>query len=551
MTAVPPIDVAIIGAGPVGMALACELIRHGLSVRIVDKAPATKDYSRAPVFWPRAQEALDLMGLYHLWDGRTVPMHWTHVNIYGRPAGAVAMDQGDSAYPVPMLVGQDVTEQILDAHLRTLGTPVERATEAVRVDVRDDGATVTIRPASGSEEVFEAAWVIGCEGAHSLVRGGAEIDWEGHALKGLMVPIADATVKWPLINAVGHSHVALTDKGYLLTIPLPGVQRIIVAVPDTTPEGEEPTITREGMEAVASEAIGGPVELLEAPWIAVVRYGNHLASAYRAGRALLAGDAAHSIAPLSGQGMNTGVQDAFDLAWKLAYVHKGWAPDALLDSYGADRRPVAERLVHATDRFFDIVLDPGAAQKRLFRAAGPTALKFQKVRDTIAEFYTELDVSYAHSPLNDEHTRRHPGPGEHVRDGELASWPHREPLRFYDLLRGLHWTVIAFSGAEPEADELDALERHLEGLVRPWGPERLAARMIVQATKAPLPAQGATVQMALDAWGGLHQAYGAGGGALLLVRPDGYVAFHRSARPSDFEALTAHVSRVLGEGSGA
>ena len=541
-----PVDVAIIGAGPVGMALACELIRHGLSVRIVDKAVSTKDYSRAPVFWPRAQEALDLMGLHGLWDGRTVPMRRMHVNIYGRPAGTVAMDAGASAYPVPMLVGQDVTEQILDAHLKALGVPVERATEATRVVLRDDGAEVTIRPDRGQSETFEARWVVGCEGGQSLVRDAAGIDWEGHPLKGLMVPIADAKAKWPLINQVGDCHTALTEKGYLLTIPLPGVQRIIVAIPDTTPPGEDPKTTLDEVASLTAEAIGGPVELSDAPWVTVVRYGNHLAGAFRKGRAFLAGDAAHSIAPLSGQGMNTGVQDAFDLAWKLAYVHKGWAPDALLDSYDADRRPVAERLVHATDRFFKLVLQPSATRMRALKAVGPTALKVHKVRETISAFYTEVDVAYPESPLNDARGRHAPKPGEHIVDGALVRWPDLEPLRLYDLMRGLHWTVIAFSGVDPAPEALAVTRRRLANLVQRWGADRMKGAMIVQAPHGPDAADAEGVSVALDAWGGLHEVYGASAGALLLVRPDGYIAFDRNDNDNDVAALQKHLARVLG-----
>ena len=229
---------------------------------------------------------------------------------------------------------------------------------------------------------------------------------------------------------------ALTEVGYLLTIPLPGVQRIIVAIPDTTPSGEEPKTTLEEVARLTAEAIGGPVELSDAPWVTVVRYGNHLAAAFRKGRAHLAGDAAHSIAPVRPGHEHRG-QDAFDLAWKLAYVHEGWAPDALLDSYGADRRPVAERLVLATDRFFKLVLQPSATQMRTLKTVGPTALKIRKVRETISEFHTEVDVAYSQSPLNDAHGRHAPKPGEHIVDGGLVRWPDLAPGRLYDLLRGL------------------------------------------------------------------------------------------------------------------
>lgn len=539
------VDVAIIGAGPVGMALASELIRHGLTVRIVDKAASTKDYSRAPVFWPRAQEALDLMGIRPLWDGRTVPMKRIHINLYGRPAGAVAMDGGASAHPTPILAGQDVTEKILDDHLTSLGTPVERATEATAVVIREDGADVTIKPKGREAQTFAASWVVGCEGAPSVVRKSAGIGWEGHQLKGLMVPIADAKAKWPLINKVGDCHVALTDKGYLLTIPLPGVQRIIIAIPDDTPPGKQPETTLEQVATLMADAIGGPVELSDAPWVTVVRYGNFLADRLREGRALLAGDAAHSIAPLSGQGMNTGVQDAFDLGWKLAYVHKGWAPIGLLNSYDADRGPIAKHLAQTTDRFFRFVLDPTPAQKHLIKAVGSAALKVRKVRETISEFYTELSVAYPQSPLNDAHTHRAPKPGEHVLDGDLVRWPDLEPLRLYDLLRGLHWTVIAFTGADPQPQTLAATRRRLAMLVSGWDAKRLTASLVVQS---PNPSdQGATseVTTTLDAWGDLHGVYGASGGALLLIRPDGYVALHRPADDAGFAALDDLLRRTL------
>ena len=146
------------------------------------------------------------MGLHSLWDGKTVPMRRMHVNVYGRPAGTVAMDTGASPFPAPMLVGQDVTEQILYAHLKTLGVPVERGTEATQVVLRADGVEVTIRLDGGQPETFQARWVVGCEGAHSLVRDAAGITTSVQHLNRIMVPIADGKVKWPLINQLGDCH---------------------------------------------------------------------------------------------------------------------------------------------------------------------------------------------------------------------------------------------------------------------------------------------------------------------------------------------------------
>ena len=430
-------DVAIVGGGPVGMALACELLRHGLTVRIFDKAAATKQYSRAPIFWPRAQDALDLMGIHHLWDGVTSPMRRMNVKVYGKPAGRVELGFGESAHPVAMLVGQDVSEAILDRHLTSLGNAVERSREIVDLDVRDDGGTLQVRAPNGEIECVEARWIVGCDGTQSIVRSRAAIGWEGRALKGLKVPVADATPTWTLPAGDGDAYVTLTPRGYFLAIPLPERWRVIVAVPDDTPRGEEPVTDLEGVAALAAEALEGPVTLSDAPWVSVVRYGNYIAPTFRSGRALLAGDAAHSIAPLSGQGMNTGVQDAFNLGWKLAYVHKGWSDDALLDSYTDDRRPVAARLVRTTNRFFDRVLQPGPLQQRIVRVVAPLALRIGRVRRAIAGFYTETDVSYCDSPLNDSARGLVPAPGDHAcgQEREPGQGVHREEDH-RELLRG-------------------------------------------------------------------------------------------------------------------
>ena len=542
------VDVAIIGAGPVGMTLASELNRHGLSVRIVDKEEHTKAYSRAPVFWPRAQEALDLMGIHHLWDGHTVPMNRVHLNVYGVPAGTIALDAGESAHPVPMLVGQDVTERILDSHLSKLGIAVERATEAVAVERHKTNFEVVLKRQDGTQEMIEANWVVGCEGGDSLVRKSFDFGWDGHLLKGLMVPICDAKASWTLPAGPGDAFVALTDRGYMLTIPLPGLQRIIIAVPDTTPAGEEPSIDLQQMAELTARTIGGPVDLRESPWVAVVRYGNHIAQTFRNGNAFIAGDAAHSIAPLSGQGMNTGVQDAFDLGWKLAYVHKGWASDALLDSFTADRHPVAARLLHSTDRFFNIVHEPGEMQKRVMRAVAPSAIGFDTIRETFAEYYTELDVAYAESPLNDDHRAASPKPGEHLLDGRLTRWPDCAPMRIYDAVRGLHWTVIVFAGGDASCETLEGIAALLMNWGEIYGTDRLQSLLVIGAPQPPkgFVALDKGPECALDAWQGVHRRYKAEGGALLLIRPDGYVSLHRRAASVDFDAARALLQRVFG-----
>ncbi len=543
----PDTDVAIVGAGPVGMALACALLRHGLRVRIFDKSPTTKAYSRAPVFWPRAQEALDLLGLLPLWHGHTTALRRMNVNVHGRPAGVVDLDQCESAHRVPMMVGQDVTEQILEQQLVELGCPVSRATEALDVVLRSNGVAVTVRHSDGAIESFDADWLIGCDGTQSLVREKAGIDWVGRRLEGLMVSVADTQARWTLPQTGDDAYVALTEHGYLLAIPLPHQWRVIVATPDAADGDRQTTTTLPQVAKLAADAIGGPVEFNDARWVAVVRYGNHLATEFRRGRALLAGDAAHSIAPLSGQGMNIGIQDALDLAWKLAYVHKGWAAEELLDSYTGDRRPVAERLEQSTNRFFRRVLKPGNWQRRVARVIAPIGLGSTKVRKKIAGFYTGTDICYRDSPLSDSHRGHRPRPGEHARDGELVRWPSLERMRLFDALRGGHWTVLLFTGAGLSEAELHRRCMQLESLCHAIGLDRMRALLVAGAPTPPTSGARAGMSIAIDAWHALHRKYGAKQGALVLVRPDGYVALHRPLRDDDFIALHALVERLLGQ----
>lgn len=521
-------DVLIVGGGPVGMTLACELIRHGLDVMIIDKEATTKQYSRAPVFWPRAQEALLLMGVHHLWKGSTVPLRRMNVNVYGAPAGVVVLDQCESACPEPMLVGQDVTENILEQHLASLGNQVERSAEALTVEQFSGGVEATVRGADGNTRILRASWLIGCDGTQSTVREQCGIGWEGHQLKGLMVPVADAQAKWALPQTPGDAYVGLTDDGYLLAIRLPNAWRVIVATPDTTAPGKSPAASLSQVEKMASRALAGPAYLSDPEWVSTVRYGNFIATSFRRDRVILAGDAAHSIAPLSGQGMNIGVQDAMDLAWKLAYVHKGWARDALLDTFTTDRKPVAEQLERFTNRFFGAVLNTGPLQRKLRRTIAPLLLSRQWLRAKIAGFYTGTDIRYGASPLNDTQAHRAPAPGQFARDGGLVRWPLLKKVRLFEALGGRHWTILVLSGGRLDRRLLSEVCESCSYTIARFGADRLQAITVVGAPSAKDISEHQYVQITIDAWQALHKKYGAFAGSVVLIRPDGYVALHRS-----------------------
>lgn len=538
------VDVAIVGAGPTGMVLAAELVRYGLSVRIFDKDASAKDHSRALVLWPRAQDALDLMGIHPKWDGRTSPLRRLHYNVYGKSAGVVPMDQGEFAHPTPLLVGQNVTEEILETHLQSLGVSVERSTLVSDATFSDAGATVTIERADGTTEKVSASWVVGCDGTQSMIRTKANIAWEGHRLTGLMTPLGDFQAKWMLPRGDGDAYLKLTDEGWLMVMPLPGIWRVIVATPDTTAENEQPKTNPEEMSRLVSKALGGPVELTDSPWHTVIRFGNFRASTYRKGRLLLAGDAAHAIAPMSAQGMNVGVQDAFGLGWKLAYVHKGWAPDSLLDSYTLERRPVAATLNEKTSQAFKRASSVTEFRKRVLRRVFPIALSKEKIRRKIAAFYTGVNISYLDSPLNDAYNKRFPRPGEHVWDGLVVDWQEQATKRLYDVFRGKAWTAMLLTGATPTDADLKEKMRWLRNATSEYG-TGLKRFVVVGGPTIPSSVVDRSTIFALDSWLKVHQKFDARRGALLLVRPDGYVALHRAGDEQDFQALKALLARNL------
>lgn len=293
----------------------------------------------------------------------------------------------------------------------------------------------------------------------------------------------------------------------------------------------------------AAAALGGPVALSDPTWVAAVRFGNHAAPTFRKGRALLAGDAAHSIAPLSAQGMNTGIQDAFDLAWKLAYVHKGWSPDTLLDSYTSDRLPVARRLMNSTDRFFGIARDPSGLQKIAMRTAAPVALGQPRLRAKMAKFFTGLDVRYAKSPLNGERGGSGIRPGTRVPDGMLVQWPEQASRRAYDLLRGLHWTVMVFTGDQADADAISLYAVELGTIVDRFGPARVSGLIVTATSDIQEISVPQGIVVAIDAWQALHRRYGCPAGSIFVVRPDLYIA--ASLRPHEYGEASRLLARLL------
>jgi 2-polyprenyl-6-methoxyphenol hydroxylase-like FAD-dependent oxidoreductase len=466
-------QVLIVGAGPVGLTMAAELVRFGVSVRIVDKAPHQTDKSKALVLWSRTLELLDRgPGAARFIDAG---FKADAVNIIAgdKLIGRVGMGSVDSPYPFGLMIPQADTERLLDEYLGELGVTVERGIEVSGFSQREGGVDATLLHSDGQQESISADWLIGCDGAHSMVRHSVNAPFTGETMDsnwmladlhmhGYPCPDSEASVYW-------HKD------GVFVIFPIsPGRYRVIADLP---PSGEThpPTPTLEQVQAIMDRRGPPGMVALDPIWLAGFRINGRKVSDYRWGRAFLVGDAAHVHSPAGGQGMNTGMQDAFNLAWKLALVVRGECCENLLDSYSPERSYVGDQVLKSAARLTvaGTMKNPVAQIAR--NAIGHLALGFTAVQNAFANTMTQVAVGYPESPLN--------GP-------DIAHDDYKAGQRFRPALEGMP----AGAGRAPRFELFSASN---------------------DVVKELPPALAKLVNSRIDPKLGNH---------IYLVRPDGYLA---------------------------
>jgi 2-polyprenyl-6-methoxyphenol hydroxylase-like FAD-dependent oxidoreductase len=387
--------VLVVGAGPVGLTMAAELARYRVPVRIIDKAPARTDKSKALVVWPRTLELLDRAGCADAFMSAGVTANAAAILSGQQTIARIGLDHIQSPFNCPLMLPQSETERLLDEHLASLGATVERNLELISFVESADGVTCTCRHADGRDETIEASWLVGCDGAHSLVRNALGLAFEGDTLatnfiladvhvEGLSVPGTELAIFW-------H------HEGVLLFFPLgSGRYRIIADVGSQA--RHDPSVDE--VQAIVHQRGADGTTISDPVWLSGFSVNERKVKDYRVGRVFVAGDAAHIHSPAGGQGMNTGMQDAINLAWKLAIVEHGHAGPAILDSYSAERSPVAEQVLAESGRMTRV----GTVRNRLlqdvrnFVAHHVIGLTF--VQHAAAEQLSEITFDYRASPLN-------------------------------------------------------------------------------------------------------------------------------------------------------
>lgn len=533
-------QVLISGAGPTGLMLAGQLAAQGIRCRIIDKAAVRSPHSRALVVQPRTLELLDQMGLTEglLAAGQPTPEVAVYLN-HRRVVDLDISDTGitDTAYPFLLFVSQVETERVLERYLTEHGIQVERPLELVSFKSDTGKVTAQLQHGDGRRETVQAAYLVGCDGAHSAVRKGLGLKFEGEAYEQDFV-LADVDIDWP----IGHQQltISLGDDGVFVVFPMKGERayRIIAArAGSPTADAGDPTLAE--LQALAAARSPVPLTLSSPRWLARFRLHHRAVDRYGGGRCFVAGDAAHIHSPAGGQGMNTGIQDATNLAWKLALVLRGEAPEPLLDSYNEERWPVGQALLRTTDRMFSM----GTARSRLLIGArnllvplAGRALQSRALRQRMFRFIGQLGIAYPTSRIveerldgGDRRFRQAPGKGERAP----AVLHGGEALR--TRLRGPKHHLLVFTGRQ-RGLELEALQRQVQDAL---GVHRRLCEVILIWRGDGVGLKGSIY----DDRGLLHERYGLDGPGLYLLRPDGYIAFR--APRLDTAALQAYLQRVF------
>lgn len=517
----PRDPVLIVGAGPAGLLLAAELCRRGVPCHIIDARPAPLNWDRATVVHPRSLQIFEALGFVDKLLDVGARQRIIKVFSNGALLGKIDLSTSGSFYGFNLGLSEEVTEAALTEYLHEQSGAVTRSSQLVELDIHANGVVAGIET-NGERNEMRARWIVGCDGIHSATRELAGIPFKGHKFPKQWAVFDAGVDGW---NDTHEGIFAFHDLLPIILTAIPGKRWRIYVRPssDTSDLIAEATST---LRMYLPDALFVDVT-------SPTRFNCYtkIATHYRKGPVLLAGDSAHLCSPSEGHGMNTGIQDAFNLAWKLALVYHGVADPNLLDSYEAERRPIAEAVTKSGDLFeqAQLMTDPLERQQRddAIRAllSDPTQLHHQVMAET------ELIIDYSGSPIVAGDASENLPAGFRLPEGLTVEWPEGSGRKLHQLAHRSGHTLLLLGGADADVSEFAQLHDALR--------EFVAGSDIFEATVA-LTESATAAEHTGRMEANVADQLGIQGVTLLAMRPDGYVGLR-----ADHDHLAA-VSRYRG-----
>ncbi|HSS22119.1 MAG TPA: FAD-dependent monooxygenase [Pyrinomonadaceae bacterium] len=461
-------EVLIVGAGPTGLSLACQLVRYGIDFVIVEQNETVTPYSKALGVHARTLEIYEQMGLAEPAVSQGTIAGKIRLLEKGEVVGELDLShigEGISPFPYMLVLEQSQNEKLLYEYLKAHGREVQWQTECAYFSQNASGVTATLHDKTGASQIVEAKYLVGCDGARSPIRIALGLSFEG-STNARTFYVADVEIDWKF----GHDalHGSLARNAVVAFFPMPGGEkrwRIVGAFPEEFAK-DEGDILYEEIEARIKEEAEVDLEITHVYWFSIYKIHTRHVEKFSSGRCFLAGDSAHIHTPAGGQGMNTGIQDAYNLAWKLALVLQGVAGEQLLETYNEERLPNAKKLVETTDRMFDIVAGTdwfvNVIRTTVFPPMARFILGLDAVKHRFFRMISQVGIRYRRSSLS-----QHEGDEDfEVKAGDRLPYFLVDGHSIYDQLRAPKFHLLTFSdGQKDYLAAAAALVSKYDGLV--------------------------------------------------------------------------------------
>lgn len=535
-------QVLIVGAGPTGLTAAIQLARYGINIRIIDQNQGRTTQSRALVLQARSLELLQNMGIVEqaLALGQIVPQLSIFLN--GKPQAQIHLDKlsNDSPYPYALILEQSHTETLLENQLNQLGVQVEREVTLINLEQHEKSVIATLQHSNNQQEILAANYIIGSDGAHSTVRHLLQLPFAG-APYTQQFWLADAKIAG--LTRPKEISLYFSKHGTIVFFPLHHENCFrLIAIPKTTKSSKASnTLSLQAIQALACQVTQLSLAIFQPTWLTEFHLHHRGVPRYRVGRAFVAGDAAHIHSPAGGQGMNTGIQDAYNLAWKMALVLQGSAHEDYLDSYDSERKRIGQILLHTTDKMFRLAANNSWLTQTLRHLILPIfgyCLKhYTKLQYIFTRFVSQLGIHY-HSSLwikqvGDSDAK--PYAGARAPDGPVFACATQTMTTLFNCFANPQHQLLLFACSN-QTQSIGLAIKNLQNFIANHYARLIKVHIIICSTQA---CDAFSTAELLDSNNICHDRYGITEPSVVLIRPDGYIAYRNNRL--ELEALQQYL----------